>query len=151
LPKDISRRLSELSSRERKELVRVMEPILFHDLDFILDTMETADEFLSLPDAAVGAGCAGTRMELLAVLVGAHYRNGDLPKRAEKHLNQMLVQRCKTWNGLPRNGAISTIPTARSLKPFLVRYKNQEALLTVFAGEDREAPGSCRRGCEAGS
>jgi hypothetical protein len=25
------------------------------------------------------------------ILVGAHYRNGDLPKRAEKHLDQMPV------------------------------------------------------------
>jgi hypothetical protein len=42
---DISRRLAEQSQRDRKELVRVMEPVLFEDLDFIFDTLVLQRDF----------------------------------------------------------------------------------------------------------
>ena len=124
---DISRRLSELSPRERKELVRVMEPILLRDLDFILDTMESADELLSFLDAAIGAGCAGTRMGLLAVLAGAHYRHGDLRKRAEKLLDQSAAPTLQDMEWLAKEWSELYYPSARSLKPLLVRYQERES------------------------
>jgi hypothetical protein len=132
---DISRRLPELSLRDRKELVRVMEPILFHDLDYILDAMEDADDLLSLLDAAIGAGCAGTRMGLLAVLAGAFYRNGDLRKRADKLLDQSPAPTLQDMEWLAREWSEFYSPSARSLKPLMVRYQNEKALLAVFAAQ----------------
>jgi hypothetical protein len=130
---DISRRLAELSARERKELVRVMEPILFRDLDYILDTTESADELLGLLDAIIGAGCAGTRMGLLALLAGAQCRDRDLRKRAQQHLDQSAAPTLQDMEWLAREWSELYYPSARSLKPLLVRYQNEPALLTVFA------------------
>ena len=131
--KDISRRLSELSPRERKELVRVMEPILFRDMDFILDTLESIDELVNFLDAAIGAGCAGTRMGLLAVLAGTRYRNGDLRKRAEKLLDQSATPTLQDMEWLAKDWCELYYPSAQSLKPLLVRYKNEKGLLAVFS------------------
>jgi hypothetical protein len=110
-----------------------MEPILFRDIDYIFDIMESSDVLLSLLDAAIGAGYAGTRMGLLAVLEGAHYRNGDLRNRAEKHLGHSAAPTLQDMEWLARKCSELYYPTARSLKPLLVRYWNEKTLLAVFA------------------
>jgi hypothetical protein len=133
--KDISHRLGELSARERKELVRVMEPILIRDLDFIFDTLESIDEFVSFLGAAIGAGCAGPRMGLLAVLAGACYRKGELRKRAEKLLDQAPAPTEEDMKWLSGEWGELYFPRAQALKPLLVRYQNQKELLAVLTAQ----------------
>jgi hypothetical protein len=132
---DISGRLPELTPRERKELVRVMEPILFRDLGYILDAMESREELMDLLDAGIGAGCAGTRMGLLAVLAGAQYRNGNLRKRAEKLLDESAAPTQQDMEWIAREWSDLYYPSVRSLKPFLVRYKDEKNLLKVFTDQ----------------
>ncbi|NTU48081.1 MAG: hypothetical protein HGA84_03625, partial [Syntrophobacteraceae bacterium] len=86
--RDISTRFPELSHRDRKELVRVMEPILFQDMDYILNIVNSPDELVNLLDSTIRAGCGGTRTGLLSVVAGAHFRKVDLRKRAEELLDR---------------------------------------------------------------
>jgi hypothetical protein len=119
--KDISHRLGELSTRERKELVHVMEPILIRDMDFMFDTLESIDKFVNFLDAAIRAGCAGARLGLLALLAGARYRKGDLRKRAEKLLDQAPAPTEEDMEWLVKEWGDFTT-RAQALKPSVVRY-----------------------------
>ncbi len=129
---DISRRLSDLSPRERKELVRVMEPILLGDLDFLFATIENIEEFLHFLNVAIVAGCAGTRFGLFTLLAAACYRDRDLRKRAEKHLELSSPPTDEDMDWLATEWSVLYYPTVRSLKPLLVRYRNEKKLLAAF-------------------
>jgi len=131
--KDISVRLPEDHSRERKGLVRVMEPILLHDLCYIFDTSEDLDDILGILDSAIDAGCAGIRMGLLAVLAGAALRNGDLRRRAEKLLDKLPAPTPEDMEWLAAEWKDLYFPIARSLTPLLARYKSDKNLLRVFS------------------
>lgn len=133
--KDISGRLSELPPRERKELVRVMEPILLEDLTYVSEVVETADEVLAFLNGAMAAGCAGTKTGLLALLAGARFLNGDLRKRAEKLLDQSPAPTLEDMNWLARGWQGLFYPGVRSLKPLLVRYQNEKNLLTAISAQ----------------
>lgn len=130
--KEFSSRLPTLSSRERRELVEVMEPILLRDLDFILDIMEESDEFLSLLREALEAGCAGMRMGLLAFLAGSCFRDSGLRVRAEKLLDRWPDPAPQDMEWLAKEWSDFYYPAVRSLRPLLVRYQNRGDLLGFF-------------------
>lgn len=130
---DISGRQAGLPLRDKKELVRVMEPVLLQDLDTILDAMEGPEEFQSLLDAAIVTGCAGVRLGLLAFLAGSSYRNADLRKHAEKLLDQTPAPTRQDMEWLAKKWSELYYPRARSLRPLLVRYKDESDLLAIFA------------------
>ncbi|MHC1741818.1 MAG: hypothetical protein AB9873_02160 [Syntrophobacteraceae bacterium] len=129
---DIKARYPKLTPREKKELTRVMEPVLIRDFDVILDALEDLEVLVDFLLTAIEAGCAGTRLTLLAVLAGARYHRGDLRRRAEKYLDQLpavtredLKWICHEWGEL-------FYPKVQTLKPLLVRFQDQGLLLDVF-------------------
>jgi hypothetical protein len=129
---DISLRTPTLPSREKKELVRVMEPILCADLSFVLDGMEGSEEFVTFLGTILDSGCAGLRIGLLGLLAGAHYRDRDLLKRAEKLLDQASEPTNEDVKWLADGWIELYYPSARSLKPLLNRYADRRELLLVF-------------------
>ncbi len=133
LLRDIAGRMPGLSSRERKDLARVMEPVLFQDLDFIADHGEHFDEIMDLMGAALEAGCAGTRMGLLLMLASGAYRRGDLRGKAEKHLDRLDPPTLEDMQWLAREWSSLFYPKARALRPLLLRYGNDRSLTDPFA------------------
>lgn len=130
---DISARQAEMPLRDKKELVRIMEPVLLEDIDTILDATEGPDEFLSLLGDAMDAGCAGTRLGLLAFLAASRFRFADLRKRSEKFLDQTPAPNLQDMEWLAKEWDELYYPQARSLRPLLLRYKNETDLLGVFS------------------
>ncbi len=130
---DISGRQGNLPTRDRKELVRVMESVLLQDIDTILDGLENFEEIGSLLTSAIDAGCAGARLGLLTFLVGSRFRNADLRKHAEKHLDRISPPTLQDMEWLAREYSDLYYPYARSLRPLMFRYKNEKELLAVFS------------------
>ncbi|MFZ0929689.1 MAG: hypothetical protein WAN11_13875 [Syntrophobacteraceae bacterium] len=129
---DISSRLPGLSPREKKELVRVMEPILLQDLEFTRNSIRSAQDLMDFLDAVLKADCAGVRMGLLTVLICSHYRNGGLRKRAEEYLDQLSAPTQHDMDWLATEWTEYYYPKVRSLKPLLARYEQNERLLGIF-------------------
>ncbi len=129
---DISGRLPSLSPREKKELVRVMEPILLQDLEFVRNSIQTGQELMDILGAVMKAGCAGARLGLLTVLISSHYRNGDLRRQAEKYLDQLPAPTPQDMEWLATEWTEYYYPRIRSLKPLLARYEQNENLLGIF-------------------
>ncbi len=130
---DISGRLLTLPQRDRKELVRVMEPILMEDLDIFRDLIENAQDIMDLLDASMSADCAGVRIGLLTLLMASHYRNGDLRRRAERYLDQLAPPTQQDMIWLAKEGNEFFYPKARSLKYLLLRYGQEKDLLKFFS------------------
>ena len=130
---DISGRLPGLSPREKKELVRVMEPILLQDLEFTRSSIPSAQDLMDFLDAVLKANCAGVRMGLVTVLICSHYRNGGLRKRAEEYIDQLSAPTQHDMEWLATEWTEYYYPKVRSLKPLLARYGQDERLLGVFA------------------
>ena len=133
--KDIGDRTAKMSPREKKELVRIMEPVLFQDLEYIFDTVENPGESLDLLASAIDAGCAGTRLGLVAVLAGARFRKTDVRKRAEKHLDQSPPPTPEDMEWLAKEWGDLYYPSIRALKPLLIRYRTEKALTGPLAVE----------------
>ena len=129
---DISGRLPGLSPRERKELVRVMEPILLQDLEFTRNYIKGDQELMDFLAAALKAGCAGVQIGLLTVLISSHCRNGDLRKQAERYLDQLPAPTQPDMKWLATEWAEYYYPKVKSLKPLLTRYGQNESLLGIF-------------------
>lgn len=133
--KDIALRSGALSPRDKRELVRVMEPLLLRDLDYVVAKMEGPEDFLAFLSSVVGSGCGGTRVGLLALLAGAYYRDGDLRRVAEGLLDQTPPPTGEDFGWLAREWIELYYPTVRSLKPLLKRYRTEKTLLTRFNSE----------------
>ena len=131
--RDIARRVPDLSSRERKDLVRAMEPVLFCDIDFLADRGDHFGEIMDLMEAAVEAGCAGTRMGLLLMLASGAHRRGDLRRKAEKHLDDLEPPTPQDMEWLVKEWSSLFYPKARALRPLLLRYGNDGALTRPIA------------------
>jgi hypothetical protein len=129
---DISLRAPKLSSRDKKDLLRVMEPPLLQDLDFILDHVRHFEEVVPILERAMESGCAGTRMGLLILLVSTPFRKNDLRKMAEKLLDRSTPPTSEDMQWLARQWNEFFYPKARSLKPLLRRYGGDETLLSHF-------------------
>ncbi len=132
---DISKRLPGMSQREKKELVRVMEPMLLRDLDFIFEALEGSPDCLSFLAVAIDSGCVGPRTGLLAVVAGGAFRDRDLSKRAENFLDgaESPTEADAIW--LARGWSDFFYPSVRSLKPLLIRYGAERKLLAIFVSE----------------
>ena len=129
---DISGRSSRLSAREKKELIGVMEPLLFRDLDHIFATVEDSREIADLFTAAIDSGCAGIRTGLLALLAGSYLRNGGLRKCAERLLDASPPPTAEDVKWVAGEWKDFYFPSARVLKPFFNRYANERELLLPF-------------------
>lgn len=130
--KEFSRRFPTITSRERRELVQVMEPILLRDLNFTLGVMDDSDELLSIIREAIDAGCAGTRMGLLALLAGSSAQDSGLRGRAEKLLDQWPEPTPQDMEWLAKEWEDFYYPVARFLRPLLIRYQDRGELLSFF-------------------
>jgi hypothetical protein len=132
---DISKRLPGMSQREKKELIRVMEPMLLRDLDFIFEALQGSPDCLSFLAAAIDSGCVGPRTGLLAVVAGGAFRDRDLSNRAENFLDgaESPTEADAVW--LAREWSDFFYPSVRSLKPLLIRYGAERKLLAIFAFE----------------
>lgn len=133
--KDIALRSGDLTPRDKRELVRVMEPLLLRDLDYVVGRMEGPEDFLAFLSTVVRSGCGGTRVGLLALLAGAYYRDGDLRRIAEGLLDQSPPPAVEDMGWLAREWIELYYPTARSLKPLLKRYQTEKDLLLRFNSE----------------
>lgn len=130
--RDIASRLPDVSHRDRKELVRVMEPILLQDMDYILNVVQSSDDFISLLSAVITASCGGTRTALLGIVGGAHLRNTDLRKMAETLLGRSDPPTPDDMDWLASDWGDLIYPRPRSLKPLLDRYSGDKGLLKAF-------------------
>lgn len=130
---DIAVRYPGLSSREQKELVTVMEPVLLADLQFCAGLILDENALMELLNGAMQSGCAGTHLTLLTVLISSHYRNGELRRRTEKYLDQLAAPTEQEIQWLAAEWAEYYYPGVRSLKPLLSRYEKDEALTRIFA------------------
>ncbi len=130
---DISLRAPKLSSREKKDLVRVMEPVLLQDLDYILDHVRHFEDVVPVLERVLESGCAGTRMGLLILLVSTPFRKTELRREAEKHLDRSPPPTIEDMQWLARQWSEFFYPKARALRPFFLRYRGDETLLSPFA------------------
>lgn len=133
--KDISRRSPGLSSRDKRELIRVMEPVLLHDMDPIMERIGSQDEFCSFLEEIMDSGCAGVRTGLLALLAGGYYRNGNLRNRANRLLDHSPLPARQDMDWIARDWCDLYYPEIRSLKPILNRYKEERPLLVAFTSK----------------
>ncbi len=132
LLKDIRARQATLSQRDKKELVRVMEPALLRDFDFIADTLESSESLGSCLGAAITAGCAGPKTCLLALVAGTYFRDGELVKQGQKALDQLPMPTQDDFRWLCARWGELFYPTVRSLKPLLIRFEKEEPLLSIL-------------------
>ncbi len=132
---DIASRTPNMPPREKKELVRIMEPVLFQDLNFIGDTAEGPGLMIELLSAAMSAGCAGVRTGLLALLAGASLRVGNVRKQAEKLLDQLPVPTKEDMEWLAAEWIEIYYPGVQSLRPVLARYKGRSELTAAFTDQ----------------
>ncbi len=129
---ELALRSPTLSAREQRELVRVMEPNLCFDLQFVFDVMPEPGDFVGFLRAILDAGCVGTRLGLLSMLAGARYRDRDLHSRAEKFLGQAAEPTVADTRWLAKEWVQLYYPYARSLRPLLQRYAHRRELLMVL-------------------
>ena len=129
---DIAVRASGMPPREKKELIRVMERILFRDLNFILDMTDNPESTVELLDSAIAAGCGGVRTGLLAFLASTAMRRGDVRRRAEKHLDQSAAPDRQDMEWLAGEWSEIYYPYVQALRPILARYKNDTDLMAPF-------------------
>ena len=129
---DLSVRSRTLPPRDKRELSRVMEPILCTDLNLVVPAMEGSEEFAGFLGSILDAGCAGARMGLLGLLAGASYRDRDLQKRAEKLLDEVPEPAMDDVKWLADEWIELYYPSARSLRPLLRRYANRRELMLLL-------------------
>ncbi len=130
---DISVRAPKLSSREKKDLVGVMEPVLLRDLDYILDHLHYFEDVVPLLEDVMDSGCAGTRMGLLVLLTGGVFRKTDLRRRAEKQLDSSAPPTVDDMKWLAAHWNDFFYPKARALRPLFKRYGGDANLLSPFS------------------
>jgi hypothetical protein len=130
---DISVRAPKLSSREQKDLVGVMEPVLLRDLDYILDHLPYFEDVVPLLEDAMDSGCAGTRMGLLVLLAGGVFRKTDLRRRAGKQLDRSAPPSVDDMKWLAGHWNALFYPKARALRPLFQRYGGDATLLSPFS------------------
>jgi hypothetical protein len=130
---DISLRAPKLPSREKKDLVRVMEPVLLQDLDFIFDHVRYFEDVESFLERAMESGCTGVRMGLLALLISGSFCKTDLRGEAERHLDRLPPPTREDMQWLARRWNELFYPKARALRPLFLRCRGDATLLSPFA------------------
>lgn len=129
---EFSLRTRTLPPREKRELVRIMEPILCTDLPCVIEAMAGPEELAEFLRSILDSGCAGTRLGMLGLLAGAFYRDRELQKRAEKVLDQHAEPSMDEVRWLADQWIELYYPSARSLRPLLKRYADHRRLLLLF-------------------
>lgn len=129
---EFSMRTRTLPPREKRELVRIMEPILCTDLPCVIEAMAGPEELVEFLRSILDSGCAGTRLGMLGLLAGAFYRDRELQKRAEKVLDQLAEPTMDEVRWLADEWIELYYPSARSLRPLLKRYADHRRLLLLF-------------------
>jgi hypothetical protein len=130
---EISRRSGEISSRDRKELIKVMEPTILQDLDLLIDAMGGPEPLIRFLDAAMAAKCAGTKLGLFGLLVSGAFRDRDLQKRSSALLDQSPPATTQDMQWLADEWEDLYFPHAQALAPLLTRYEDNLPLLLPLA------------------
>ncbi|MDD3580340.1 MAG: hypothetical protein PHW74_04870 [Desulfobacca sp.] len=83
---EIGARQTELSPREKFDLMQVMDPIIFRDLDWLMDDPEEVRFFLN---RALNSGCGGVMISTLALFTAERTGNRPLKQKAWGNLQNL--------------------------------------------------------------
>ena len=132
LLKEIGRLQAELKPREKIDLMRVMDPILFEDRDWLEDEDTFWDDFLSL---AFASGVAGVKLSIQSLLSPNFYIPPNLRKQAKEILRQLPYPGDQQIQELLLDPDILPFPDLHRIKPLFQLYPNQGSLQQLFVNQ----------------
>jgi len=83
---EIGDRQGQLAPRERFDLMQVMDPLIYGDLDWLMDDPEALRFFLN---RVLNSGCGGVLISTLALLTGERTANQPLKQKAWANLRNL--------------------------------------------------------------
>jgi hypothetical protein len=119
----IGKRQKELSPREKMDLIRVMDPILFMDLEWLPDDPYEVQVFLN---KAINSGCGGSLICTLALLQQTSDRS--LKQKALANLQKLPYPGDDRINRVLENLDGPIFPHVRLIKPLLELYPREANL-----------------------
>ncbi len=132
LLKEIGRLQAELKPRDKIDLMRVMDPILFEDRDWLEDEDTFGEDFLSL---AFASGVAGPKLSILALLAWDYDIHPSLRKQAKEILRQLPYPGDQQIQELLLDPDILPFPDLHRIKPLFQLYPNEASLRQLFVSQ----------------
>jgi hypothetical protein len=132
LLKEIGRLQTELKPREKIDLMRVMDPILFEDRHWLEDEDTFWEDFLSL---AFASGVAGVKLSIQALLTPDFDIHPSLRKQAKEILRQLPYPGDQHIQELLLDPDILPFPDLHRVKPLFQLYPNQGSLRQLFVDQ----------------
>ena len=132
LIKEIGRLQAELKPREKIDLMRVMDPILFEDRDWLDDDDTFWEDFLPLVFAA---GVAGVKLSILTLLARDLDIHPSLRKQAKEILRQLPYPGDQQIQELLLDPDLLPFPDLHRIKPLFQLYPNEASLRQLFISQ----------------
>jgi hypothetical protein len=120
---EIGKRQKELSPRDKIDLMRVMDPIIFSDLEWLPDHPDDVVFFLN---KTMDSGCGGALISTLTLLQPTADR--DLKRKARAKLQELPYPGEKEINRILANLGGPIFPHIRLVKPLLELYPTEVGL-----------------------
>jgi hypothetical protein len=118
----IGRKQKELSPREKINLMRVMDPIIFMDLEWLPDDPYELRFFLN---KSIGSGCGGALICTLTLLTPELTSDRGLKQKALANLEKLPYPGDKQLNRVLENLDEPIFPYVRLIKPLLELYPTE--------------------------
>lgn len=122
---DIGQRQSELSPRERLELMQVMDPIIFTDLEWFMEGSYDIRFFIK---KAFTAGCGGTLISTLALLTAEITADLPLKQKAIANLQKLPYPGDQQLLRVLEGFVETIFPHIRLIKPLIEVYPTEANL-----------------------
>ncbi|MBU4356460.1 MAG: hypothetical protein KJ822_14125 [Proteobacteria bacterium] len=119
---EIGKRQKELSPREKINLMRVMDPIIFMDLEWLPDEPYELRFFLN---KSIGSGCAGALICTLTLLTAELTSDRGLKQKALANLEKLPYSGDNQINRVLENFDEPIFPHVRLIKPLLELYPTE--------------------------
>ena len=127
---EIARRKEDLPPREKRELARVMEPVLFHDLDYLTEDINDLARILI---KIAEAGCMERVLSVLSLIVAERVKNGRLKRHAESTLKGLPdLDESSISLALSRFEYVF-IPNISVLKPLIDIFGDKSPFVSILA------------------
>ena len=127
---EITERRESLLPREKRELARVMEPVLLNDLDFLSEYLDDTAEILT---QAAKAGCMGKKLSVLSLIVAERMKDNHLKRLAEEALHNLpSIGEGDIFGVLNRFEDIY-LPHIGALKPLVHSYQAEIPITSQIA------------------
>ncbi len=126
--KEIGQRLPNLASRERRALIAIVDSMLARDISDLLFAWEEGQALIDVLLLAAEAGCLGTRLSLLALLLAGRKKSKRLATYAVKALQEAPAPGLADLRWLMDEHGPPTVRSAEVLKTLFEKIRGKDDL-----------------------